>query len=303
MMILHGPVLGMVQDHSVAGRRDLYQQNHHMLLAQARAMALCHETLPQAKIGPAPNIVSIYPASSAPEDVLAADDFSAIRNWLYLDVAVHGRYNPVAWAYLTKQGIQPVFAEGDQNTLACARPDFIAFNYYATYTVAAPSGGSEDVNTTGDAHLTIGEAGVYRGVPNPHLKSNDFGWEIDPTGFRVTLREIYDRYRLPLLVTENGLGAYDTLEDDGTVHDGYRVDYLAEHIRQMQLAAGDGVDVLGYCPWSAIDLISTHQGASKRYGFVYVDRDEFDMKDLARVRKDSFFWYQDVIGRNGLPVS
>ncbi|MFF4357654.1 glycoside hydrolase family 1 protein [Streptomyces sp. NPDC001604] len=302
MMILHGSAMGVAGEDTIEAKRDLYQQNHHMLLAQARAMALCHETLPHAKIGPAPNIVSIYPASSAPEDVLAADDFSAIRNWLYLDVAVHGRYNPTAWAYLTKRGIQPVFAEGDQSVLASGRPDFIALNYYATHTVAAPSGGSEDVNDMGDELFTVGEAGVYRGVPNPHLKATDFGAEIDPAGFRITLREVYGRYRLPLLITENGLGAYDVLEADGTVHDGYRIDYLAEHIRHLQLAAGDGVDVLGYCPWSAIDLVSTHQGASKRYGFVYVDRDEFDLKELARVRKDSFFWYRDVIARNGVRV-
>ncbi|MER5435830.1 glycoside hydrolase family 1 protein [Streptomyces sp. NPDC002588] len=303
MMILHPGAMGLEREDTVEARRDLYQQNHHMLLAQARAMALCHETLPQAKIGPAPNIVSIYPASSAPEDVLAADDFSAIRNWLYLDVAVHGRYNPTAWAYLTSKGIQPAFAEGDQTVLAAARPDFIAFNYYATHTVAAPSGGAEDVGDTGDALVSLGEAGVYRAVRNPHLKTNDFGWELDPTGFRITLREIHDRYRLPLLITENGLGAYDTLEDDGTVHDGYRIEYLAEHIRNMQLAAGDGVDIMGYCPWSAIDLVSTHQGVRKRYGFVYVDRDEFDLKELARVRKDSFFWYRDVIARNGVSAS
>uniref|UniRef100_A0AAU2AC50 Glycoside hydrolase family 1 protein n=1 Tax=Streptomyces sp. NBC_00093 TaxID=2975649 RepID=A0AAU2AC50_9ACTN len=302
MMILHGATIGVSGEGSEDTQRDLYQQNHHMLVAQARAMALCHELLPQAKIGPAPNIVSVYPASSAPEDVLAAADFSAIRNWLYLDVAVHGRYNPTAWSYLVKRGIAPVFAEGDQTTLAAARPDFIAFNYYFTHTVAAPTGSSADVGHTGDAGISIGEVGVFRAVRNPHLKTNAFGWEVDPVGFRATFREIYDRYRLPLLVTENGLGAFDTLADGDVVHDDYRVEYLAEHIRQMQLAAGDGVDILGYCPWSAIDLVSTHQGAAKRYGFVYVDRDEFDLKELRRVRKDSFFWYREVIARNGVPL-
>jgi 6-phospho-beta-glucosidase len=101
-------------------------------------------------------------------------------------------------------------------------------------------------------------------------------------------------------VTENGLGAFDVLEDGDVVHDDYRIEYLSQHIKQMELAAGDGVDILGYCPWSAIDLISTHQGARKRYGFIYVDRDEFDLKELRRVRKNSFHWYRDVIARNGL---
>lgn len=300
MMILHGDAMGFTSGNSENPQRDLYQQNHHMLVAQARAMALCHELLPQAKIGPAPNIVCVYPASSSPEDVLAAADFSAIRNWLYLDVAVHGRYNPTAWSYLVRRGIEPVFAEGDQSALAAARPDLIAFNYYFSNTVAAPSEDGEDIGGSGDATLAVGEVGVYRGVRNPHLKTNAFGWEVDPVGFRATLREIYDRYRLPLLVTENGLGAYDTLEEGDAVHDDYRIEYLAEHIRQMQFAAGDGVDILGYCPWSAIDLVSTHQGIAKRYGFIYVDRDEFDLKELRRLRKDSFFWYRDVIARNGV---
>ena len=117
----------------------------------------------------------------------------------------------------------------------------------------------------------------------------------------MTFRAIYDRYHLPLLVTENGLGAFDELEPDGTVHDAYRIDYLRDHIEQIQAAIGDGVDVLGYCPWSAIDLVSTHQGIAKRYGFVYVNRDDDDLKDLARYRKDSFAWYQALIAGNTLP--
>ena len=147
----------------------------------------------------------------------------------------------------------------------------------------------------------MGEQGVYRATENPYLQRNAFGWEIDPVGFRSTFRELYDRYHLPLLVTENGLGAFDTLEVDGTVHDPYRIDYLARHIEQIQWAISDGVDVLGYCPWSAIDLVSTHQGVSKRYGFIYVNRTETDLKDLRRVRKDSFGWYQSVISNNELP--
>lgn len=303
MMILHGAAIGLLPAGSGDPGRGLYQANHHMLLAQARAMILCHELLPTAKIGPAPNIACVYAASSSPDDVLAAADFTAIRNWLYLDVAVRGTYNPTAWAYLVARGIAPEITEGDLAVLAGARPDFIAFNYYSSHTVAAPLGSGEDLGHTGDQQITIGEAGVYRGSENPHLKKNQFGWEVDPVGFRTTFREIYDRYRLPLLVTENGLGAFDRLEDDGAVHDDYRIQYLTDHIAQMQLAAADGVEILGYCPWSAIDLVSTHQGSSKRYGFIYVDREEFDLKQLSRVRKDSFHWYQKVISCNGLPVS
>ncbi len=280
-------------------KKELYQQNHHMFVAQAKAMALCHEMLPDAKIGPAPNIATIYPASSKPEDVLAANTYSAIRNWLYLDMAVYGRYNPTAWAYLEEKGYTPTIADGDMDILQNAKPDFIAFNYYTSQTVAASVGNESDIGHTGDQHITIGEPGVYKGASNPNLPKNDFGWEIDPIGFRTTLREIYERYRLPLIVTENGLGAYDRLEEGDIVNDTYRIDFLRNHIEQMRLAITDGVDVFGYCPWSAIDLVSTHQGISKRYGFIYVNRDEFDLKDLRRIRKQSFYWYQRVISSNG----
>ncbi len=301
MMVMHGAALGILPPGTEDPQREVYQQNHHMLLAQARVMRLVHEAAPQAKVGPAPNIACVYPASPDPADVVAAEDFSAIRNWLYLDVAVRGRYNTLAWAYLAEKGWTPRVEDGDLEVLAGAKPDFIAFNYYASHTVAAPRGDGTDIGGTGDQHIVTGDTDVYRPAENPHLKRNEFGWEIDPVGFRTTFRQISDRYGLPLLVTENGLGAYDTLTEHGRVHDDYRIDYLAQHIGQMQEAITDGVDVLGYCPWSAIDLVSTHQGVRKRYGCVYVDRDETDLRTLDRYRKDSFTWYRAVIEANGLP--
>ena len=304
MMIQHGKVLGTTQLEGDAAQKDLFQQNHGMFMAQARAMILCHEMLPQAKIGPAPNIAYVYPATCAPEDVVAADDWNAVRNWLYTDLAVHGRYNSLAWAYLVERGWQPTVAEGDMEVLAAARPDFLAFNYYATQTVGAPSGDDSDLATRGeDQQMVRGEVGLYKAVENPNLPRNAFGWEIDPVGFRTTFRALWDRYHLPLLVTENGLGAFDELDEDGRVRDDYRIDYLRRHIEQMQLAVADGVDVLGYCPWSAIDLISTHQGFRKRYGFIYVNRDDLDLKDLRRVRKDSSYWYGRLIVTRGASLS
>ena len=207
----------------------------------------------------------------------------------------------MAWAYLEEQGAAPEIAEGDLELLASDRPDFIAFNYYATHTVARP-GEDAGAASWSDQQLAAGEKGVYSGAQNPYLPRTEFGWEIDPISFRNTFRAIWDRYHLPLLVTENGLGAFDKIED-GQVHDGYRIDYLRDHIAQIQLAVSDGVEVLGYCPWSAIDLVSTHQGVAKRYGFVYVNRDEFDLLDLARYRKDSFGWYAKVIASNGADLS
>ena len=300
MMVLHGEALGTVKPGM--SKAATYQANHHMMLAQAKANQLCHSLVPDGKIGPAPNIALCYPESCHPEDVLAADDFNAIRNWLYLDMGVEGRYNSVAWTYLEATGAAPEVADGDLELLAADRPDFIAFNYYATHTVARPRADGVDAERVADQQVGAGEDAVYSGAVNPHLPKTQFGWEIDPIGFRNTFRAIWDRYHLPLLVTENGLGAFDTLED-GKVHDGYRIDYLRDHIAQIQLAITDGVDVMGYSPWSALDLVSTHQGVSKRYGFIYVNRDEFDLLDLARYRKDSFHWYAKVIATNGADLA
>ncbi len=303
MMILHGKALGFFAPETT--EQQMYQYNHTMFLAQARAMSLLHELHPQAKIGPAPNISYVYPASSKPEDVIAADNYNAIRNWLYLDLAVRGSYNSLAWSYLQEKGIAPQIAEGDLQILRAARPDFIAFNYYNTTTVAdAPyGGGSSERSQAGDQQIAEGEEGVYKALSNPHLPMTDFGWEIDPVGMRMTYRSLWDRYQLPLIVTENGLGAYDELTPEGRVHDSYRIHYLREHLHQTQEAITDGVQILGYSPWTAIDLVSTHQGFRKRYGFIYVNRTDEDLLDLARYRKDSFYWYQQVIKTNQLPAA
>lgn len=301
MMTLAGGAIGTSKGTDAhEALKEIYKQNHHMLLAQAKVMKLYHDMNLRGKIGPAPNISSVYPASSRPEDVLAANTFSAIRNWLYLDMAVYGRYNATAWSYMVEKCIEPVIEDGDMKILMQGKPDFIAFNYYNTATVAEYKGEiSVNGNSQGDQQSGQGEAGLFKFVSNPNLKKTEFGWEIDPVGFRNTLREVYERYALPIIITENGLGAYDKLEDNDTINDDYRIEYLRKHIEQARLAITDGVDLIGYCPWSAIDLISTHEGIKKRYGFIYVNRDDFDIKDLRRIRKKSFFWYKNVIATNG----
>jgi len=301
LMILQGAALGTLDEKLVNQKKNLYQQNHNMLVAQAKVMHSLHNKIPGAKIGPAPNIAVIYPATSKPEDILAAFNYNAIRNWLYLDMAARGEYNVMAWRYMEEKGYTPDILPGDMEILRSGKPDFIAFNYYTTQAVEASRGdGNDEVVRGGNKLLKSGEDGVHRGAANDHLPSTEFGTEIDPVGFRNTLREIYDRYHLPLLITENGLGAFDKLDANGEINDHYRIDYLRRHLEQMQLAITDGVEVFGYTPWSALDLISTHQGCAKRYGLIYVNRDEFDLKDLRRIRKLSSYWYADVIKNNAL---
>lgn len=280
-------------------KKELYQQCHNMFVAAAKATLLCHEMIKEGKIGPAPNITAIYPEKCNPSDVIAAENWESIRCWLYLDIAVYGRYNSLVWSYLEEKGITPKIEDGDMEIIAKAKPDYLGVNYYATATVAAAKNDGTDCQArNGDQQIMIGEEGVYRAAKNDYLEQTEFGWMVDSIGLRVTLRRIYDRYHLPLLITENGLGAKDELVD-GRVKDDYRIDYLSRHFHQAKLAISDGVDLIGYCPWAFIDLVSTHQGYEKRYGFVYVDRDEDDLKELKRIKKDSFEWYRLIIKENG----
>lgn len=284
-------------------KKNLYQQNHNMFVAAAKVTNLCHSIIKDGKIGPAPNITAIYPNSSKPEDVIAADNWENIRCWLYLDMAVYGRYNPLVWSYLIEKGYQPNIYPGDMEIIKSAKTDFLGINYYATATVsAAKNDGTDCQPRNGDQQVMLGEEGVYRAARNTNLQLTKFNWIIDPVGMRTTLRRIALRYDLPIIITENGLGSEDKLTADGHIHDDYRIDYFEKHFEQAKLALTDGVKLIGYCPWSFEDLVSTHQGYKKRYGFVYIDRTENDLKDLKRIKKDSFSWYHKVITSNGVEI-
>lgn len=287
----------------VPSKKELYEQCHNMFVASAKATLLCHEMVENGKIGPAPNITAIYPEKCNPLDAIAADNWESIRCWLYLDIAVYGRYNSLVWSYLEEKGYTPTIEDGDMDIISKAKPDFLGVNYYATATVAASRNDGTDCQArNGDQQIMIGEDGVYRSAQNDYLEKTEFGWLVDSIGLRVTLRRIYDRYHLPLLITENGLGAKDELTEDGKIHDDYRIDYLKRHFHQAKLAINDGVDLIGYCPWAFIDLVSTHQGYGKRYGFVYVDRNEIDLKEMKRYKKDSFDWYKKIIEENARSI-
>ncbi len=299
-MILHPGAIGLPPGQPLPDKKSLYQQSHHMLVAQAQVFALCHQQCPQASIGPAINTTSMYAESCRPEDAIAAHNWETLRCWSFLDVAVHGRYNALAWAYLADRNIAPQIDPEDPALLAAAKPDFVAINYYSTATIAASQGDDSDISArAGDQQIMLGEPGVYRAADNPFVGKTQYGWVIDPVGLRLTLRKVYERYGLPVIITENGIGARDVLEDGDIINDDYRIDFYRQHIEQMKLAIADGVKLFGYCPWAAIDVVSTHQGYAKRYGFIYVDRGEQQLRTLRRIRKRSFTWYRDVIACNG----
>ncbi|MBR2810922.1 MAG: glycoside hydrolase family 1 protein [Solobacterium sp.] len=297
-------MMALYQGSQYGSEKNQWQANHHMLVAQAKAMILCHEMC-GAKVGPAPNITAIYPATSAPLDNLAAMDFDQLRNRLFLDTAVFGTYPEALLNWWKDKGIAPEMSEQDLADLKAGNPDFIAFNYYGAGCVKYVSeeeGNKLKEEASQKKDFMTGlmtYPGMCMAVKNPLQESTSYGMGIDPVGLRITLRQLWERYHLPLIITENGCGVPDTLEADGTVHDPYRIDYLRRHIKACQEAITDGVELFGYSPWSAFDLISTHQGITKRYGLIYVNRDEFDLKDMKRIRKDSFFWYKKVCESNG----
>lgn len=303
VLIMHGDMIGTNSQKTDNSFKSIYQQNHNMMVGQAKVYKLCHDLVPEGKIGPAPSISCIYPASNKPEDMLAAQNFAALRNWLYLDLACKGEYNPTAWAFFEKMGYTPDVSKDDLNVLKSGAPDFIAFNYYYSVTGAASLEGLPEQRGFIENEFPGVDDSTFIPVDNENFELNQFNWHLDPVGFRVTAREIYDRYRLPLVVTENGLGAYDQLTEERKIHDDYRIHYLSEHLEQLKLAVNDGVEIFGYCPWSAMDLVSTHEGFKKRYGLIYIDRDENNNGDLSRIRKKSFYWYQKVISSNGDDLS
>lgn len=299
-MILHPGAIGIPKGGKLPSKKELYQQNHNMLVAQAKVMNLCHEMFTNAKIGPALNITTMYGETCNPNDAIAAHNWETLRGWSFLDLAVYGRYNRLFWSYLEDRELTPVILEGDMDILKSGNPDFVAMNYYSTATIAESKGDSSDVSPrAGDQQIMLGEPGVYRAAENPYVDKSKYGWVVDPVGLRMTLRKVSERYNLPILITENGYGDKDILEENDVINDDDRIDFIRNHLEQLQLAIADGVEMLGYCPWSAIDVVSTHQGYGKRYGFIYVNRGEFDLKDLRRIKKKSFYWYKNIIESNG----
>lgn len=297
-----------IADELLSQNQLRYQINHHMNLAHAIACNLVHELVPGGVVGSVIGYSPIYPLSSDPRDAMAAQNAHDLRNAYYLDIYFKGRYTESAWRYLKSHGLAPRIESGDMELIASGTSDFLGINYYASECAKAcpiDSGKAirwSGVNWSGRKGETDGfetHPGFYEMCANPKLATTDWDWAIDPIGMEYLLRDIYARYGKPLMILENGMGAYDALAEDGKVHDEYRIAYLREHIAAVGRAIDYGVPVLAYCPWSALDLLSTSNGVGKRYGFIYVDRTDDDPKECARIRKDSFFWYRGVIASNG----
>lgn len=269
-------------------KQTRYQAMHHQFVASALAVKYAHEHYPQFKMGNMCIFATMYPLTCNPDDVIECQKEMQYMNWFASDIQVRGAYPYYAKRFFEENGIEIKKEAGDDAILAEGTVDFYTFSYYM----------SNCVTTDKDA---VGANGnLLGGVRNPYLKASDWGWQIDPQGLRYCLNELYGRYQIPLMVVENGLGAYDNLEEDGSIHDSYRIDYLREHIKQMEEAVKDGVDLMGYTPWGWIDVVSASTGEmAKRYSFVYVNKYDDGTGDLGRRRKDSFYWYKKVIESNG----
>lgn len=268
-------------------RQYAYQAAHHQFVASAYAKMLMEKLLPHAKMGCMLTKLTTYPHTCAPEDVAATQQMN-LENLFYSDVMVFGEYPKLMLQRLKNEGIEIKMCEQDAETLKDGTVDFVSFSYYMSRTESV------------DPSMERVPGNTIVGVKNPYLESSEWGWQIDPIGLRISLIELYDRYHLPLMVVENGMGAKDVVEEDGSIHDPYRIDYFKEHFLEMEKAIDMGVEVLGYTSWAPIDLISASTNQmSKRYGFIYVDQDDEGNGTLKRSKKDSFYWYRDVIASNG----
>lgn len=282
---------GLIRDHfetEEAYTQAIYQAMHHQFVASALATKICHEIIPDSLVGCMITKQTYYPLTSKPEDVLAAQ-LDARELFAFSDTQVFGEYPAYLLAKYKNEGIDLKIVDGDLEAMKKYAVDFVSFSYYSSSCSAFDKSG-----------LDINEGNTATTIKNPYLTATDWGWQIDPLGMRISLIELADRYRKPLFVVENGLGAQDQLVE-GKVNDDYRIGYLNDHILEISKAINqDGVEVMGYTSWGCIDLISNSTNQmSKRYGFIYVDLDDYGKGSNRRYKKASFDWYQRLIASNG----
>lgn len=270
-------------------RQQDFQALHHQFVASAEAVRRAHEINPEYQVGCMIAGMCSYPLTCDPGDVLKTQQKMQESFYYCGDVMVRGAYPAYAERMWKKDGVTVEKQLEDDHELLAGKVDFFSFSYYSTSCVTT----HENVEMDGAGNLSMG-------AKNPYIQYSEWGWGMDPDGLRYFLNEIYNRYEIPMMVVENGLGASDVLEADGTVHDPYRIEYIRSHIQAMEGAISDGVDLIAYTPWGCIDLISASTGEmKKRYGFIYVDCDNEGRGSFHRYRKDSFYWFKKVIASNG----
>ncbi|MCW6554363.1 6-phospho-beta-glucosidase [Yersinia ruckeri] len=280
---------GVVYTKQENPEETLYQVLHHQFVASAKVVKLGHAINPEFQIGCMVAMVPLYPFSCHPDDMMYSVEAMRER-FLFGDVHMRGYYPSYILKEWERRGFNIKMEQGDLETLRDGCADYMGLSYYMSNAISATN--------PGNGHSLSGFAGS---VPNPHVKASDWGWQIDPVGLRYSLSLLYERYQKPLFIVENGFGAIDKVAADGIVHDDYRIAYLKAHIEQMKKAVfEDGVDLMGYTPWGCIDCVSFTTGEySKRYGFIYVDKNDDGTGTMARSRKLSFDWYRKVIASNG----
>lgn len=280
-----GVLKDKVEDMQQAG----YQAAHHMFVANSLAIKQCRETIPDAKIGCMIAGFTVYPATCNPNDVFQSLVDTQMENYFYGDVMMRGYYPSYIKRYMAQNGIHIEIQDGDKEILSAYTSDFLALSYYCS---SVTSANKEEIE------LTSGN--LMSGGKNPYLKTSEWGWQIDPVGLRYVLNLLYDRYQKPLFIVENGLGYDDKLDSNNEIHDQYRIDYMKQHLLEVNNAINDGVEVIGYTSWGPIDIISMGTNEmTKRYGFIYVDQDNHGRGTKNRIKKDSFYWYKKVIKTNG----
>lgn len=287
-MVPEDPTMDFSAIESPAQVQKRFQALHHQFVASAKAVQIGHAIDPDNRIGCMIAGGLAYPYTCNPKDALAAQNKNNMSNYFCGDVQVRGEYPYFAKRFFKEHDIHLNITGEDEIELLNGTVDFYSFSYYMFST------------ETVDEELKAAKGNIFAGVPNPYLEASEWGWQIDPEGLRWYLNDVYGRYGIPLMIVENGLGAVDVRGEDGKFHDTYRIDYLRKHIRQMAEAVEDGVDLMGYTMWGCVDLVSASTGEmKKRYGFIYVDKDNDGNGDLHREKKDSFDWYKKVIASNG----
>ena len=288
--------------------KTFYQVNHHAFMAHAKTVLKFKKLVPNGKIGASFAYSPSYSIDCNPINAMSKMDFDDMKNFWWLDMYAYGRYPKSTFVYLKNKDMEPKFEAGDEEILkeAASKIDFMGVNYYQTSVCeynpidgVTPYGTFNTTGIKGSGQVT-GQPGLFKNPSNPYLKTTDWDWTIDPMGLRYALREITSRYNLPVVISENGLGAFDKKEEDNSIHDPYRIAFLKAHIEEMKIAMEEGCEVIAYCTWSFTDLLSWLNGYQKRYGFVYVDREEEEEgSSMNRYKKDSYYWYKKVIETNG----